>query len=103
MLPIVDIRKFIGRQCRLKGKPLVQVKCSFEYREVIIRIGCHKDKRLADSPALENTIRRKKYDAGCRGGVKKEQKESEKYIKVQKSATIVLDFTFTKHSACLML
>ena len=59
MLPVVDIRKFIGRQCRLKGKPLVQVKCSFEYREVIIRIGCHKDKRLADSPALENTIRRK--------------------------------------------
>ena len=43
------------------------------------------------------------YDAGCRGGVKKEQKESEKYIKVQKSATIVPDFTFTKHSACLML
>ena len=31
------------------------------------------------------------------------QKELEKYIKVQKSATIVLDFTFTKHSACLML
>ena len=37
------------------------------------------------------------------GGEKKNKKDQKKYIKVQKSATIVLDFTFTKHSACLML
>ena len=43
------------------------------------------------------------HDVKWQGGEKKEQKDSERYIKVQKSATIVLDFTFTKHSACLML
>ena len=40
------------------------------------------------------------YDADAREA-KRNKKESEKYIKVQKSATIVLDFTFTKHSAAL--